>query len=283
MLYFWIVAALGWGCTSGGPSPKPGSGCNGHEELCERSLDSVTLAGTHNSMANEDEGWLAPNQPFGISRQLEDGIRAMMLDTVEWDGQPYLCHGPCELGAEPLADGLAKIESFMAARPNEVVVLIFEDGLDVEAMVDVLDGVGLSRRAWTWDGETVPLPTLGALIEAETNLVISGQSGEPPPAWYHHAWDLVTDTPYDFSDADDFSCDLFRGEASNPLFLVNHWVGSPLPDAEVAHEVNQAETLGDRARNCGEERARPVNILAVDHYDRGDLFLVVDELNGLAP
>ena len=83
MSFFWIVAALGWGCTSAEPSSEKGVGCNGHEELCERPLDQVTLAGTHNSMSNEDEGWLAPNQGFGISRQLQDGIRAMMLDTVD--------------------------------------------------------------------------------------------------------------------------------------------------------------------------------------------------------
>jgi hypothetical protein len=283
VLYLWIVAALGWGCTSGKPPKAQESGCNGHPELCERSLDRVTLAGTHNSMSNEDEGWLAPNQGFGIERQLNDGIRAMMLDAVDWEGEPYLCHGPCELGAEPLADGLAKIESFLVAQPGQVVVVIFQDALSVETMVEVMEAVGLSRRVWTWDGETVPLPTLGALIDAETNLVILGESGHPPPAWYHHAWDLVTDTPYDFRGSDDFSCDLYRGESSNPLFLVNHWVSRPLPDAEMADVVNQAEILGDRARSCGEERGRRVNILAVDHYDRGDLFLVVDQLNGLAP
>ena len=283
MLYFWIAAALGWGCTSTESPKEQESGCNGHEELCERPLDGVTLAGTHNSMSNEDEGWLAPNQKFGITRQLEDGVRAMMLDTVDWDGEPYLCHGPCELGAEPLADGLAKIENFLKAQPNQVLVILFQDELSVETMVEVMDAVGLSQRVWTWDGETVPLPTLGALIDAETNLVVLGEAGHPPPAWYHHAWDLLTDTPYDFWDADDFTCDLYRGEASNPLFLVNHWVSRPLPDAEMAGVVNQAEILADRAQSCAEERGRPVNILAVDHYDRGDLFVVVDELNGLAP
>ena len=283
MSYFWIVAALGWGCTSAEPSSEKEVGCNGHEELCERPLDQVTLAGTHNSMSNEDEGWLAPNQGFGISRQLQDGIRAMMLDTVEWDGEPYLCHGPCEFGAEPLADGLAKIESFLVAKPNQVVVILFQDALNVETMVEVIDAVGLSRRAWTWDGETVPLPTLGDLIDGETNLVVSGESGHPPPGWYHHGWDLITDTPYDFWDADDFSCELYRGESSNPLFMVNHWVGTPLPDAEMSEAVNRSETLEARALQCSEERDRPVNILAVDHYDRGDLFSVVDTLNGLAP
>ncbi len=68
-------------------------GCNGHEALCDRPLDEVTLAGTHNSMSNADAEWMAPNQQHGLTRQLEDGVRALMLDTMEWNGGPYLCHG----------------------------------------------------------------------------------------------------------------------------------------------------------------------------------------------
>ena len=54
--------------------------CNGHPELCERPLNAITLATTHNA-SSESAGWIAPNQGFGITQQLEDGIRGMMLDT----------------------------------------------------------------------------------------------------------------------------------------------------------------------------------------------------------
>ena len=255
--------------------------CNGHASLCGRTLQEITLPGTHNSMSNADAGWLAPNQQHGITRQLEDGIRAMMLDTMEWNGEPYLCHGYCELGAQPLAEGLQEIEDFLAANPREIVLIIFQDGLPVDVMVEVMTEVGLHDRVWTYDG--VSFPTLEDMIDAGQQLVITAESGAPPPEWYQHAWNLITDTPYSFSRAEDFSCERLRGEETNPLFLVNHWLGTPLPTEEGAIEVNAAEILQTRAEECGQERGRRVNILAVDFYHQGDLFTVVDELNGITP
>ena len=69
-----------------GPSSEPlaraePAGCNGSPDLCDRRLDEVVFPATHNSFAAADEpGWLFANQRFGIERQLEDGIRAFLID-----------------------------------------------------------------------------------------------------------------------------------------------------------------------------------------------------------
>jgi hypothetical protein len=56
--------------------------CNGHQDLCERRVDEVAFAGTHNSMAAVTEpGWLFASHQGGIAAQLEHGIRALLLDT----------------------------------------------------------------------------------------------------------------------------------------------------------------------------------------------------------
>jgi hypothetical protein len=56
--------------------------CNGHAALCDRRVDQVAFLATHNAMAAADEpGWLFAAQDVGISRQLDDGVRALMLDT----------------------------------------------------------------------------------------------------------------------------------------------------------------------------------------------------------
>ena len=58
-----------------------GGACNGSRALCDRRLDEVVLAGTHNSYAAADEpGWSFANQRRPIARQLEDGIRLLLLD-----------------------------------------------------------------------------------------------------------------------------------------------------------------------------------------------------------
>ena len=55
--------------------------CNGLAELCDRRLDEVVFAGTHNSMSAADRpGWLFANQTRPIPRQLDDGIRLLMID-----------------------------------------------------------------------------------------------------------------------------------------------------------------------------------------------------------
>ena len=56
-------------------------GCNGLRAMCDRRLDQVVMAATHNSYAAADEpGWLFANQRFGIARQLRDGVRALLID-----------------------------------------------------------------------------------------------------------------------------------------------------------------------------------------------------------
>lgn len=55
--------------------------CNGYAELCDKHLDQVAFAGTHNSMSNQDmPGWLFPQQEASITRQLADGVRALLID-----------------------------------------------------------------------------------------------------------------------------------------------------------------------------------------------------------
>jgi hypothetical protein len=58
-----------------------GLSCNGAAALCGRHLGEVVFAGTHNSFAASAEpGWYFASQRYGIARQLDDGIRALLLD-----------------------------------------------------------------------------------------------------------------------------------------------------------------------------------------------------------
>ncbi len=69
---------------AGPPAPlaaKEITACNGMAELCARRLDQVVLPGTHNSMSAADRpGWLFANQSRPIPRQLDDGIRLLLID-----------------------------------------------------------------------------------------------------------------------------------------------------------------------------------------------------------
>lgn len=252
--------------------------CNGRAELCDRRLDQVVFPATHNAMSNEMDGFSLPNQPTDVATQLDDGARGFLLDTYRWEDDLYLCHGYCELGATPLADTLAVYRGFLDAHPGEVLHLVLQDAISAEETAGAFAAAGLDGRAWAWDGGA--LPTLGELVAADTRLVVSAEVAGPPPDWYHHAWDLYGDTPYDFDSVDAFTCDPNRGDPSNPLFLLNHWVEDPFPDPELAAAANAFDVLDGRARACADAWGRLPTLVAVDWYTAGDLFAVVDGLNG---
>jgi hypothetical protein len=265
-----------------GPAAEGPRACNGHPDLCDRPLDAVRFPGTHNSMSAADEGWLGPNQGHGIERQLEDGVRAMMFDTYEVDGELLLCHGYCSLGSRPLMDALQGVDAFLAAHPDELLLLILQDGTAVEATTAAFEAAGLGARTYdaTPQQRGEPWPTLGELTAGGHQLIVSAESQGPPPAWYHHAWALFSDTPYSFRSIDEMGCGANRGDAQSPLFLVNHWLG-PLPSEDAAAAVNLAEVLRARVEACEAERGKVANFVAVDHYQIGDLLGVVAALNGL--
>jgi hypothetical protein len=56
--------------------------CNGFSELCDRPLNQVAFPAAHNAMsAAELPGWYQPNQRNDIRQQLDDGIRALLIDS----------------------------------------------------------------------------------------------------------------------------------------------------------------------------------------------------------
>ncbi|HTE73778.1 MAG TPA: hypothetical protein VK640_11345 [Actinomycetes bacterium] len=57
------------------------NGCNGSIDLCDRRLDQVALAGSHNAMATTAApGWFLAEQRLSVVGQLASGVHALMLD-----------------------------------------------------------------------------------------------------------------------------------------------------------------------------------------------------------
>lgn len=272
------------GSTTGPDEPLR---CNGHAALCDRPFDQVVLPGTHNSHSARDDGFppVNANHQHGIAAQLEDGIRALLIDVYADEAEPdtlLMCHGPCTLASTPHLEGLGAITAFLQANPREVIAIIYEDHAGVEAIVDDFAATGADALVFT-HAPGDPWPTLGAMIEADTRLVVTAESGGPPPPWFHHVWDEAWDTPYGPTTIEELSCELNRGSTDNALFLVNHWVNDAfgLPSETNAAIVNTAKILQARAQECWDRWEHPPNFLVVDFYEQGDLFAVVDALNGV--
>jgi hypothetical protein len=314
------------------------SGCNGHAELCDRPLNEVTLAATHNSMSVPLGGWYAALQDRPIADQLDAGIRGLLFDTHYADRLPngrtrtyfagpeelgralqqdsvsenavaaakrlreragfrgegergmYLCHTFCELGATPLASVLEDIHTFLVNHPTEVLVVINQDFVSPADFVAALGAAGLTRYAFTPPLQT-PWPTLRELIERDQRLVVLAENRAGAAPFYQLAYErLMHETPFSFGAAAELTtpatlpetCRPNRGPERAPLFLVNHWINTdPTPRPSNAALVNAYAPLLERARTCERIRDARVNLLAVDFYARGDVFAVVDTLNGV--
>ncbi len=90
--------------------------CNGYAQLCDKHLNEVSLAGTHNSMASQEiPGWMFPQQEANIPNQLVDGIRALLFDV--YYGFPGGPRVKTDTNAEPMDKVKAAIgaDAFAAA------------------------------------------------------------------------------------------------------------------------------------------------------------------------
>ncbi len=312
--------------------------CNGYAPLCDRALDDVSFPATHNAMsAAELPGWYAPNQRRGIQRQLNEGVRAFLIDTHygikrtsgpvltdltnedeskvteavtaqlgpegakqfsrlqdqyatrggEGERGVYLCHVVCELGSTELTKALGWFKDFLDTHPDEFVVLFIEDQVSPGDTAEAFEQSGILRYAYEHKPGR-PFPTLRSLIESDKRLFVmaerNGGHGKFP--WYSEGFELTQENPYTFKsvgELEDFqyACSPNRGDGSNPLFQLNHWIEKVPRSPDTAAKVNAFEFLKRGARECERRRGLTPNIVAVDYYDQGDLEEVTRVLNGI--
>ena len=133
--------------------------------------------------------------------------------------------------------------------------------------------------------------TLRQMIDRNRRVIFLAENRAGAASWYHLAYESITqETPYSFSKVEQLtkranlpaSCQPNRGAANAPLFLLNHWITTdPVPLPSNATKVNDYSPLLRRTRECRRIRKHLPNLVAVDFYRRGDLFRVVDTLNGV--
>lgn len=254
--------------------------CNGAPELCDRRFDEVSYATTHNAMSNAQNGFSGPNQQYDVTRQLEDGVRGLMLDTHYDAGTVKLCHSFCTLGSRPLVSTLVEIRQFLEQNPYEIVSIIFESYVSAADTQASFAAAGLLPYVHA-QGVADPWPTLRQMIAADRRLVVFTDSGGGTYPWYHHVWNYAFETHYSFASPEDLSCAPNRGNPSNRLFILNHFLTRIFGSRDLAEMINHNPLFIDRAHACETANAALPNFVTVDFHDIGDVFAVVDELNGL--
>jgi hypothetical protein len=280
-------------CASGSEAPTaPRAPCNGAVRLCDLPPTAVVFATTHNGMSNDEQGFLLPNQPYDLVRQLDDGIRGFMLDVYPADdttpeqppGKAMLCHGSCLFGARPFDAELTRMREWLDQHPREFLLFVLQDSASEAAMTEALASSGLLPMC-LHQPPGAPWPTLGELLAVGKRVFLMTESGGGQASWRHGYQDVAQDNPYAATSAAELSCARLRGKPGNPLLVVNHFItlANLTPLSTTAAWVNYDPVLSQHVLDCQKTFGQLPNMVAVNWYTTGDLMALVRRLNGLEP
>lgn len=257
--------------------------CNGHQELCDKAYNQVSYLTTHNAFNADEAGFNLPNHTYGLTTQLNDGVRGLMLDVYDFGGVATVYHGFALLGTATLESNLTEIKDFLLTNPNEVLTIIFESDINSSMMNDVFNQVGLLPYLYA---QTLnePWPTLQEMIDVDKRLVVLSDNDDalPSQGWYHYVWDFAVETGFSNNALSDFTCDLNRGDANNDLFILNHFATAEtigIGVTDLSEQANEFDFFYSRAVQCWVEAGKFPNFPTVDFYELGDCIEVIDSLN----
>jgi len=256
--------------------------CNGFYELCSRNYNEVAFLTTHNAFNSAENNFSMPNQTYGITQQLQDGVRALMLDVYDMGGVPTVYHGSHYLGYVPLLSNLLEIKFFLDNNPNEVISIIFESYASADAIGQVFDEAGLLSYLYTHN-TAIGWLSLQEMINSNKRLVIFSDKNDASSnqGWYHYVWDYAVETHFSVHHPDSFNCDFNRGLPQNPLFICNHFItnsfGFGLPTE--SQIVNSNPFFYNRVIECQLIHNKFPNFITVDFYEKGNCIDVVNALN----
>ena len=229
-------------------------------------------------MSAQEEDWLAPNHIYAIPTQLQDGIRALNIDTYWWEDEAYMCHGYCEIGAQPLQWATDSIADFLQQEPNTVLLITLQSTLTAEQTLVPFAASGLSTELYHHQQQD--WPTLWELIEMQQRVVLFSNHDGGHIDGYMSQWEHWVDNPYSATEVSDFACHVDRGDTETAtLYNINHFLTNPIATPQLAEAANTHDVLREHLYRCIEETGRKPNQLLVDFYSIGATLSVVEEYN----
>ena len=273
--------------------------CHGEARYCLRTYDDFTFAETHNSFSTPEDGIMGGiNHLTGLQSQWEDGIRAFMLDPYhqsEFNNEKedvVFCHAvslpntpPCLFGSVDAFAWLRSLNSLHNNSSGDVVSLLIQNyQVPGEHLEYLLNETGILERAYIHELGS-PWPSIGDMSLSGTDVLIfiemeyEDNFTKLLPAW-KHTWD----TPYGESSQEEMTCDLGRGDASQPVWHMNNWLNSDFgfADPVKASQVNAYDTLLGRALLCWETVGNRPTFVGVDYWEQGEVTNVTITLNKMS-
>lgn len=285
----WAVCACGLlvGGASGSPSAKVAASPEEESAWSPERLpdnvryDAVLWLCAHNAMSNSEEGWHFPNQQGKMESLLDAGVHALMWDVWMQDGKVVLRHGPewaAVLGNRLLQDALGDLKTWLEARPQAVVTLIFESYVDAEQLAVEFERTGLSSMCYVRE-EGKSWPTLGEMRRSGKRLVVMTDRPGIAPAWLMPVWKQCVETPWQASAPAELKNTFNRGDKKNDLLIVNHFVTPLTASRGASEQVNALNVLKAREEAVRREMGRNPNFWVLDFAELGDGLRFAAEVN----
>ncbi|KAG8659638.1 PI-PLC X domain-containing protein At5g67130 isoform X2 [Manihot esculenta] len=236
------------------------------------------------------------NQEDTVTQQLNNGVRALMLDTYDFRGDVWLCHsfnGHCYdyTAFGPAIDTLKEIEAFLSANPSEIVTIILEDYVQAfKGLTKVFTNAGLMKywfpvRNMPKNGQDWPL-VKDMVKNNHRLLVFTSIKSKEESEGIAYQWNYMVENQYGDGGMHAGSCPN-RAESpslndkSKSLGLVNYFRTIPMKELTC---IDNSKDLLDMLHTCyGAAGNRWANFVAVNYYKRsqgGGSFQAVDTLNG---
>ncbi|KAL9391804.1 hypothetical protein Peur_015724 [Populus x canadensis] len=236
------------------------------------------------------------NQEDSVMDQLNNGARALMLDTYDFRGDVWLCHsfkGKCHdyTAFGPAIDTLREIEAFLSTYPAEIVTIILEDYVRApNGLTKVFTDAGLMKYWFPVtnmpkNGQDWPL--VNDMVQNNQRLLVftSIQSKEASEG-IAYQWNYMVENQYGNIGMKAGSCTNRKespplNDTSRSLVLVNYF--RCIPMKKLSCEDNSRNLINMLHTCNGAAANRWANFVVVDYYKRsegGGSFQAVDLLNG---
>jgi hypothetical protein len=215
---------------------------------------------------------LAALDRLGVSLTRSSGARGPR--------EVWLCHTVCELGATRMDETLRTMGAYLRANPSTVLVLILESFVTDADLREAFAKTGTEHYAATLSHGR-PLPTLGELIAEGHRLVVFTEKtpSDRTVPWLNDAFGWIQDTPLGAQQPSQLKCNRYRGTASTPFLMLNHWIDRFPPPPSANGAILTRDFLGKRIADCEQARGMPVSLIATDFYEQGAVIDVAEEIN----
>ncbi|KAJ6678399.1 PI-PLC X DOMAIN PLANT-LIKE PROTEIN [Salix viminalis] len=234
-------------------------------------FNKYTWLVTHNSFSIVDAPSLPGvqrltfyNQEDTVTNQLRNGVRGLMLDMYDFEGDIWLCHsfrGQCYnfTAFQPAINTLREVEAFLRENPTEIVTIIIEDYVHTpKGLINLFTNAGLDKYWFP----VSKMPKKGEDWPTVTEMVQENNR-------------LVVFTSIASKEAEE-------GIAYQWKYLLENEAGDPGLKLKLAKE--HSTPLAQMVGTCYKAAGNVVpNFLAVNFYmrsDGGGVFDAVDRMNG---